>query len=64
VIDYRPIRPVEEKLDTIRKAAQSQFPTGDIETVLEEIERGRFEAFPLRTEVPVIELKIEPCPDH
>jgi hypothetical protein len=64
VIDYQPLRTVEEKLDTIRKAAQYQFPTGDIETMLEEIERGRFEAFPLPTEVPVIDLKIEPCPDH
>lgn len=31
---------VEKKLQAIRDAARHQFPTGDIETMLAEIERG------------------------
>jgi hypothetical protein len=30
-----------EKLEAIRKAAEYSFPTGDIEDLLAEIERGR-----------------------
>jgi hypothetical protein len=33
---------VEAKLKTIRDAARHEYPTGDIETMLAEIERGRW----------------------
>jgi hypothetical protein len=35
-----PSRSVEKKLAAIRAAAQHNFPAADIETMLEEIERG------------------------
>lgn len=35
-----PIGAVEGKLDAIRAAARGGFPTGDIDQMLEEIERG------------------------
>lgn len=33
-----------EKLEGIRKASQLNCPTGDIEQILSEIEKGRFES--------------------
>lgn len=35
-----PLRPPERKLAVIRAAARHEFPTADIERMLEEIERG------------------------
>lgn len=37
---HEPLGSVEKKLQAIRSAAQHQSPTGDIETMLAEIERG------------------------
>ncbi|MFP3880903.1 MAG: antitoxin [Actinomycetota bacterium] len=36
-----PTRSVEEKLETVRRAVGYDFPTGDIEEVLADIDRGR-----------------------
>jgi hypothetical protein len=38
---------VEKKLQAIREAARYNFPTGDIETMLEEIERGYSDGQPV-----------------
>ena len=35
-----PVGDVEKKLEAVRAAARYQFPTGDIETILAEIDRG------------------------
>jgi hypothetical protein len=35
-----PEREAQEKLDAIRRAAEHDFPTGDIDQMLAEIERG------------------------
>lgn len=36
-----PRRTAEEKLEVLRRAVESEFPTGDIEEMLDDIERGR-----------------------
>jgi hypothetical protein len=41
-----PIGDVEKKLEAIRTAARYEFPTGDIETMLAEIERGYSDGLP------------------
>jgi predicted ATPase len=38
-----PEREAQEKLDAIRRAAEHDFPTGDIDQLLAEIERGFLE---------------------
>lgn len=38
-----PEREAQEKLDAIRRAAEHDFPSGDIEEMLAEIERGYLE---------------------
>jgi hypothetical protein len=37
---HEPLGTVEKKLDAIRAAARHESPTGDIDTMLSEIERG------------------------
>jgi hypothetical protein len=37
---HEPLGTVEKKLDAIRAAARHESPTADIDTMLEEIERG------------------------
>jgi hypothetical protein len=39
----KPMRTVAEKLEAIRLAMQYEFPTADIDIMLEEIEKGRAE---------------------
>jgi hypothetical protein len=41
-----PVGDVEKKLEAIRAAARYDFPTADIETMLEEIERGYSDGLP------------------
>jgi len=38
--DREPVRDVRKKLDVIRAAARQNHPTGDIDQMLSEIERG------------------------
>jgi hypothetical protein len=37
---YEPLGDAGKKLDAVREAARQEFPTGDIEQMLAEIERG------------------------
>ena len=37
---YEPLGDTGKKLDAVREAARQEFPTGDIEQMLAEIERG------------------------
>ena len=37
---YEPLGDTGKKLDTVREAARQEFPSGDIEQMLAEIERG------------------------
>jgi hypothetical protein len=37
---YEPLGDTGKKLDTVREAARQEFPSGDIEQILAEIERG------------------------
>ncbi len=37
---YEPLGDSGKKLDTVREAARQEFPTAEIEQMLEEIERG------------------------
>jgi hypothetical protein len=41
-----PVGDVEKKLEAIRAAAKHEFPTGDIEVMLAEIERGYLDGLP------------------
>jgi hypothetical protein len=40
MVGQNQLRRVTEKLEAIRTAAEHEFPTGDIDTMLAEIERG------------------------
>ena len=37
---YEPLGDTGKKLDTVREAARQEFPSGDIQQILAEIERG------------------------
>jgi hypothetical protein len=52
---------VEQKLDAIRKAAQHDYPAGDIETMLAGIERGRSAVTVTNTSTSKVESKVGPC---
>ena len=50
--DPGPDSEVERKLKVIREAVQHESPTGDIETMLAEIEEGYIRSFPPIDETP------------
>jgi len=46
MVGQNQIRSVTEKLEAIRIAAEHEFPTSDIDTMLSEIERGYLSGWP------------------